>query len=481
MGCGKKQIFLAKHRRCVMISFNSLLFPRFVFQEEVTLRDSKVPFYKLHWDEIDKIRRERFVKSIADGVEGIPVENLYPFTTLPHPYNKWVKDMTFAISNTYMEEIRRYARLGIFEWSRHKPISDTMIRDICLEPAIQYIYVAFRLIVDCMYDKKVQYYYRGPDKAYAPQALLYKFWSFQTGSGLIKDHAQFRRIENFVEKSTYWAPKPEIEKFFEVIKIHEKKLFKMKKTKDEKEEMSDFFSPGKIGKILQMPGISTVSIPIGDEKEFINVKLKEIVLLNQTCSYPNFAHKYEMKASTTLDNPDILKRTHRTFSLNLYKSKIALNLRGIRVKGYSLNDATCRNSVTIRMSIDSIETCPQEDCEYKHPSVVKNIDLEKADKIVLEELGNKVIMKKGRIKLRGVMDDVLGLQESTSVKDVDRSKIVANIYTPDNNGEIYPEELKNRFDFCELQGPPPKDPFEVDPENTKPYPTKESLDGQISS
>jgi len=457
-----------------MISLNRLLFPQFIFQEEVTLRDSKIPLYKLNWDEIDKIRRERYIKDIPDDVINAPVDNLYPFTTLPAPYNKWVKDMLFVIPSKYMEEIRRNARIGIIEWSQVRPF-DTMIREICLEPAKQYIYVAFRLIVDCMYNKDTQYYYRGPDKAYATQALLYKFWSLQTGSGLIKDNAQFRRIEGYKnEKGDWWAPRPEIEKFIEVIKGHEQKLFKAKEKTEEKDAISDFFNSDHGIKILQIPEkVVTISIPIGDGKNFVTVKLRKIVLYNNTTPYPYFAQRYEMKAETNMDDPKVLKQSHQTFDMVLHKSKAIFKIKGIRVRGFSYSDvmkcASCDDptDVVIRMSITTLETIG--DSEKYKSSVVKNIDLERADDLVMEELGNKVIKKNGKIKLRSVMDDILEIQESTPVKEVNQTKIVA-----EPEGE-YPEGLNDRFEYSMLQGPPPKDPFDfdIDPKNVKPWPVKE--------
>jgi len=122
--------------------------------------------------------------------------------------------MIFAIPQTYMTEIHRCVHLALFEWGTNRPF-DIMIRKICLEPAISYIFVSFRLIADCLYDKKTNYFYRGEDKIFATQAMLYKFWSFQTGCGLIKKHAHFERLNT--ENNT-------VKEFLKIINEHEKKF-----------------------------------------------------------------------------------------------------------------------------------------------------------------------------------------------------------------------------------------------------------------
>ena len=457
-----------------MLSLNRLLFPRLVHQGEAPLKDSKLPLYTLDWNPIDKTRRDRYVKSIVDEVKGIPIDKLYPFTTMPPPYNKWIKGLFFVIPHNYMEEIRRCARLGVIEWSTARPF-DTMIKGICLEPAIDYIFVAFRLLADCVYDKKTEYYYRGKDKIFIAQALLYKFWSFQTGSGLIKDHAQFKRLECY---RNVGLDTPELEEFIKAINKHEKEIFKMIKNKstetvEEKDEIADFFNPDKSNKTLQIPNTITQSIPISED-ESVTVRLKNITLYNHTSSYPYFVHRYEMTATTFMDNPEDLNGSYQSFNLKkLYKSNIAFKLKGVKVKGYStiseIDKGDSDETVRIRMYVGVIETSPMEDIERKEIPVVKKIDLERADNLVLEELKNKVIKKKGRLRIRSVMDDVLMVQESTPVKDISESKIVA-ASTPDE--DEYPDDLKDGFDYNMLKGPPPKEePFFVDPKNVKPWPT----------
>ena len=179
----------------------TLLFPRFVRTGETNFKsksgssDSKTTMvYQLDWDPIDKIREDRWYKYQAQTSDSKFMG------TLPPKYDEWVKGMQFAIPQHYMEEIRRCAHQASIEWATERHF-DTMIREICLKPAISYAYVAFRLIADCMYDDQSNYFYRGDDKTIATQAMLYKFWSYQTGRGLLKDHAMFSRIEGIVNES----------------------------------------------------------------------------------------------------------------------------------------------------------------------------------------------------------------------------------------------------------------------------------------
>lgn len=186
-----------------MIRLGSLLFPSLVRCGETTFKSGSsgaTTLYRLDWNRADSAREASWVKWAGNG----PSTSNTAFYlckyhgTLPKKYDDWVKDMLFAIPQSYYDEIHRTARLGLIEWSTERHF-DTMIREICLQPAIGYIFTSFRLLADCLYDEKTNYFSRDPDKVIAPQALLYKFWSGQTGRGLIRDHADFRRIESSVQ------------------------------------------------------------------------------------------------------------------------------------------------------------------------------------------------------------------------------------------------------------------------------------------
>ena len=145
--------------------------------------------YTLDWEKVDQSKKDHFLKN--DAVDS----NMKFPGTLPKEYDEYVRKMTFAIPDFYLREIRNQSYMALTEWNGNYPF-DTVIREMCLKPAIAHTYVAFRLISDCLYDPITNYFSREPMKIIAPQVLLYKFWVFQTGRGLIRDHAEFRMIED---------------------------------------------------------------------------------------------------------------------------------------------------------------------------------------------------------------------------------------------------------------------------------------------
>ena len=187
-----------------MIRLGSLLFPSLVRCGETSFKlggsQGTTTLYRLDWSRADAAREASWVKWAGNG----PSTSDSTFFlckyhgTLPKKYDDWVKDMIFAVPQNYYDEIHRTARQGLIEWSTERHF-DTMIREVCLEPAIGYIFTAFRLLADCIYDEKTNFFFRGPDKIIAPQALLYKFWSGQTGGGLVQKHADFDRIRSHLE------------------------------------------------------------------------------------------------------------------------------------------------------------------------------------------------------------------------------------------------------------------------------------------
>lgn len=112
---------------------------------------------------------------------------------LPKKWDTWLNGFLFAIPEKYRDEIHRCSRLGMLEWCRALPF-DTNIREMCMETAETYIKTAFKLIADCAYDSKKNYFYRGADKTVLSNVMLYRFWTHQTGRGLIWGKAGFNGI-----------------------------------------------------------------------------------------------------------------------------------------------------------------------------------------------------------------------------------------------------------------------------------------------
>lgn len=213
---------------------HSLMFPHLVRQGETTFKshsdsNKSTDIYKLNWAPMDEAREYNWIRWKGNG----PLTSDQTFYLIKYPgimprkYDEWVKDLLFAIPRHYLDEIRRTANLAVLEWGRERGF-DTMIREICLEPAINYTYVSFRLLADCIYDPETNYFDRHDDKIIAPQALLYKFWSGQTGRGLIRDHAKFDKITWLVTSEKRGLQNEshikEVRNFIEAIDEYEKQI-----------------------------------------------------------------------------------------------------------------------------------------------------------------------------------------------------------------------------------------------------------------
>lgn len=180
-----------------------LYFPRLIRSGETTFKahsdvSRSTSIYKLDWDEVDRIKKDNWEKrTLISSDQPLP-----PFPgTLPDEY-AWVKDLRYALPRNYLDQIRHCARQAMEIWGKEYGF-DTMIREICLEPAIAHSYVAFRLVSDCIYDESTNYWSRDDSRIIVPQALLYKFWIHQTGRGMVRDHAYFEKITWRLKESDY--------------------------------------------------------------------------------------------------------------------------------------------------------------------------------------------------------------------------------------------------------------------------------------
>lgn len=174
-----------------------LYFPRLVKIGETTFKSwgesqETTSVYELNWDEKERAMKGKHEKWLKGHH---PSFNIPFMDDLPEPYNQWMRKMQYAIPVKYLREIRRCAQMAVFEFNNPRSF-DTMIREICLGPGIKFVYVAFRLIADCLYDPNTEYFYRGEDKVFLDNALLYKFWMNQTGRGVVWEHAEMDRLSD---------------------------------------------------------------------------------------------------------------------------------------------------------------------------------------------------------------------------------------------------------------------------------------------
>lgn len=112
-------------------------------------------------------------------------------------YESLLDNMIFSISEGYLSEIRRAAWMSIYELNQKRDI-DSSQKHIYFDPVISYIYEAFYLLSDCVFDESAGYYYRGPYVGMILYLLLYKFWKNQVNNMLI---LKYCRIDELMAKS----------------------------------------------------------------------------------------------------------------------------------------------------------------------------------------------------------------------------------------------------------------------------------------
>ena len=158
----------------------SLRFPELLFLREDSIchesKDKKtaagsapLPLYRLDWG--SRKDSSKIVSEYCDYAEGVH------YLIAPH----------------YYQEIRRCAMQALVEWTMQRKF-DTVIRELCSNPAIAYIDTAFRLLSDCAYDIDKRYWHRDNRRVLLPHILMYKFWIGQTGRGMVELHAGFGRL-----------------------------------------------------------------------------------------------------------------------------------------------------------------------------------------------------------------------------------------------------------------------------------------------
>lgn len=207
---------------------DGLIYPKIVHLYDLDLKHLPRSVYRLDWSAQETAKKH--MPPPYDSIDGRVTPSLSEYDgnseraqqwlpALPPRYDNFVKGLTFAINPKYFSEIRRMATMSHMEWTMERPF-DTMIRDICLRPAIEYIFTAFRLLSDCVVDLGRQRWYRGNDAILIPYAMAYKFWRNQTGYGLVMDHAMIPELQHrlpWLSEST----RMEVEEFLKVLEEHQ--------------------------------------------------------------------------------------------------------------------------------------------------------------------------------------------------------------------------------------------------------------------
>lgn len=184
-----------------------LYFPKLKFIKEGQLvhKDNggesgrPINIYSLDWS-----KQEKFIEEKHENWKNKyhPTKKLPFIGQLPKEWEAWIKSLVFAIDDYYLREIRFWTQNALMFWSRRNYASaDTVVREYCLNPAIEMIDVAFFLIGDCVYDMQTQYFSRSSKKYLTNNVMLYKFWAYQTGRGLLWDRANLDALKWRVKES----------------------------------------------------------------------------------------------------------------------------------------------------------------------------------------------------------------------------------------------------------------------------------------
>jgi len=143
---------------------NKLFFPKIVFEKSIELKHntSEIKIINLYY--LDWTNKE---KKCNNGNIELPME-----------YEDVIKQLRYAITDDYLDEIRRVSWLSINEFNVIRKL-DSSMKKIYLKPAVAYITTAFTLLGDCAFDLNTNFYYRGAYKVILKNLLLYKFWKNQ--------------------------------------------------------------------------------------------------------------------------------------------------------------------------------------------------------------------------------------------------------------------------------------------------------------
>lgn len=166
--------------------------------------ESELYLVELDWSKVDSFKSERkkewYKKFSIDNPTKEQSEALTQVLDevdwcgeilYPQKY-KWIFDKHSQIKmpKSYYEECLYLSRKASEEWNRTRPF-DTNVREELLEVSIKYAELFFYLICDAVYiynsttSKNNDFYFYG--SILFRSLMLYRFWKFQTGGGLLYD------------------------------------------------------------------------------------------------------------------------------------------------------------------------------------------------------------------------------------------------------------------------------------------------------
>lgn len=134
---------------------------------------------------------------------------------LPEPYNTEVNSLMFGIDDAYMTEIKRNQERATEEWSLGRPF-DTIIRDMCITPAIEHVKVFFKLLWDCACP-----FAEDKDKWWLANAMAYRMWMGQTGSMCVRRNAELDLSGRLSDNVRFCSPLEHVQ-FYDFVSALEK-------------------------------------------------------------------------------------------------------------------------------------------------------------------------------------------------------------------------------------------------------------------
>lgn len=185
-----------------MIKSFKLIFPTLKHEGEVSFDKGNrtgarknTSIFSLDWSK----KEPKLQETIPNAMKHIT------FKDLPDKWDEYVKSRIFAIPVNYLDEIHHHSQQAASEWNRSPLSFDTMMRDICISPAKGHVTAAFKLLWDCVYDVETEYYSRNfLDQLTLDHLMIYKFWSGQTGRGLLWKNAEMDEIEFILNDKFNW-------------------------------------------------------------------------------------------------------------------------------------------------------------------------------------------------------------------------------------------------------------------------------------
>jgi hypothetical protein len=214
-----------------MFGGKQLLFPKLSYLREGIIKhkgdhwEKKVIIYKLDWSQIDLIK-EKDHKNWNKKYHSYT--DIKFIGTIPEDLRALTEDMEYAIDEKYAGSIHFFYLKAQEIYCNTYP-HDTVVREWCLNPADSCIIALFKLINDCTYDEKEQYFKKFSDeKMFIPHLMAFRFWIYQAGRGLLFDKSGFNEIESSFlaekRKDLFYSYKNSIEDFLKRMELEYEKM-----------------------------------------------------------------------------------------------------------------------------------------------------------------------------------------------------------------------------------------------------------------